>query len=491
MHSVADALFALPRKPRTANVVGALSGWSDALQGMGVEVGSAGGGQSADLVVVAADRVAEAVAGAPSSVVVVGPGAGGGLRDHGYTVRRLLPFPGPERPDVLLPLSARRQLRYAFDRSPPDSARKRIRNRLAVAVLGAGLVPPGRPLVAVASREPGPPFMIAEAARRLELPTAPEWLLLPAGVDPLSRGTLQIFRPEGDAPEWVLKFARVAGYATSFDRDERGLRLAAQAGGVVAARAPRLLARFAVDGVEASVESAAVGRSLVGYLGSAAATSDKLAMIDRVAGWIVEVGKATASAPGELTAERSRLREEVLPRWESEGVSGTIVDEVPDVPGVLQHNDLGTWNITVDPRRDSFTALDWESSRAVGLPLWDLWYFLQDALGVLDGFSGLGEANLARREAHATRLFRGELPSSAVLFEWTRRAVDAFSVPRDSVGRLATLCFLHHGLSQDAREESVSQYASQAQTVEMPWPRLARAWITDPELGSDWRRWDG
>ena len=36
---------------------------------------------------------------------------------------------------------------------------------------------------------------------------------------------------------------------------------------------------------------------------------------------------------------------------------------------------------TSSETRDShFTAIDWESANPAGLPLWDLWYFLADAL---------------------------------------------------------------------------------------------------------------
>jgi hypothetical protein len=157
---------------------------------------------------------------------------------------------------------------------------------------------------------------------------------------------------------------------------------------------------------------------------------------------------------------------------------------------VLQHNDLGTWNIVVDPATPaSFTALDWESARPVGLPLWDLWYFLQDALGVLDGFAGLSDHDLVRREAHALRLFRGELSTSEVLFEWTRRAVAACGIPDGAVGSLATLCFVHHGLSHATRAEAVRRHTPEAAALDMLWPRLAKGWLEDPALGVGWTGW--
>jgi hypothetical protein len=129
----------------------------------------------------------------------------------------------------------------------------------------------------------------------------------------------------------------------------------------------------------------------------------------------------------------------------------------------------------------SFTVLDWESSRAEGLPLWDLWYFLGDVLPILDG-----EAE--DRVAAFRRLFRGEAPSSPLLFEWTRRAVSAFGIAPDQVGRLATLCWLHHGLSHLPRGDSLGRY-SQEPRRQWPPEHFPRVWLEDPALGPGWDRW--
>lgn len=490
MLSLADVVFTLPRRPRAAILSGSLEGWSEALEQMGVELiaDRAARGAPADLAIVAGGGLTAALQARPPCLICEGPRAGRGV--DGYPVRRFLPLPDRERPEVLLPLSARVQLRYALDRSPPSAAWKRIRNRAVISLLAAGVAPPRRPLVAVASLERGPPFLIAEAARLLDLPAGQEWLLQPASGDPLSRGTFHLFAPGREAPDRVLKFARVPGYSEAFDRDERGLRLAADAGGSVAAHAPRLLGRFAFEGLHASVESAAAGQALVGHLGSGTPRRDRVTVIERIAEWVLRLGVETRSAPDRLGPERRRIETEVLPRWAAHGAPRAIVEDLPPVPGVLQHNDLGTWNVTIDPAAPgSFSVLDWENARPLGFPLWDLWFFLQDALAVLDGVSGLTEADLQRRADHAVRLFRGELPSSSILFEWTRRGAAACGVPQRAVGPLATLCFLHHGLSQDAREETVRRQGPDAVALEMPWPRVARRWLADHDLGPGWARW--
>ena len=85
--------------------------------------------------------------------------------------------------------------------------------------------------------------------------------------------------------------------------------------------------------------------------------------------------------------------------------------------GVLQHNDLGTWNVVSDD--GDFVVVDWENVRQSALPLWDLLYFLGDAFVLLDG-----SHDPERLPMRIARLFAGEAPSSPLLFSWVRRAAE-------------------------------------------------------------------
>jgi hypothetical protein len=489
----ADIIFALPFRARSAVVLPGLSGWEAALTSLGVRCLDESEAQrdNPDLVI-AAGRTPPPGTNAPGAVLE-GRGAGRRLRASGYVWRRLVALPNVADPEALLPVRSPALVRYALRRSPPAPTWKRLRNRLIVPLLAAGVPPIGLTPSAVGARDPGPPFLVATAAAELDLPEELDWLLFPAQGDPLTRATFHLF-PQGKAePGWVLKFARVSGYAGSFDRDERGLSLAAGSGELVGAHAPRLLARFEAEELHASVETAAVGRSLVSYLtASRDRRSAKLRLIEEIAEWSIAAGVETAASPEELEPERKRLKEEVIQGWADAGATPDLVNELPPLPAVMQHNDLGTWNIVVRPEAaggSRFTVLDWESARPRGMPLWDLWYFLHLALAELDGLSGIGEAELRDRERHAVELFRGELPSSEVLFRWTRRGAEACGVPPQAVGALATLSFLHHGLSQAAREQAVQEHAEGAEALEMLPPRLARRWLSDPVLGAGWDRW--
>ena len=108
-----------------------------------------------------------------------------------------------------------------------------------------------------------------------------------------------------------------------------------------------------------------------------------------------------------------------------------LVDALPPVPAVAQHNDLGTWNVVADD--GDFVAVDWENTREAALPLWDLLYFLGDAFVLLDGWKAPADAP-KELPARMVRLFTGGAPSSPLLFSWVRRAAEAAAVPPDAVG---------------------------------------------------------
>jgi phosphotransferase family enzyme len=469
-----DVRFALPRPPERAVVLG-LDGWGAALRDAGVGVQSRA--EAPDLAVAPVDRADEAVSTGAATVILEGHGGVRTLRNAGFATRAYLPLPGIEEPDLLLPIGGGSPARYALQQwRPAATTVKRARNLVAARLAERGALF-GRPHQIVGTRQAGPPFFIAAAAR-YGVPLDAEWFLTLGAGDQLTRGVFHLFRPEEARPAWVLKFARVPGYDEPFADDEAALALAASAGATVSARAPRLLGRFEVASHHASVETAAAGERLSTML--ARSRPGTSAAIDEIAAWIVQVGEETASPSGTLREERARLEREVVPAWEADP---RIAAELPEVSAVLQHNDLGSWNI-VWAGPGFFTAVDWESARRHGLPLWDLLYFLVDVLPQFDGARSAEE-----RVVGALRLLRGEAPSSERLFAWIRRAVASASLPLDSVGSLATLCWLDHGLSHRGRGEAIARVAGGGAALLPPVERIAPVWLSDPSLGPGWSRW--
>jgi hypothetical protein len=429
----------------------------------------------ADLLVTsAADRVE--LSGTEARAILTEGRSVGVARQH---LRTYLALPDLSQTRLLVPLDRGNVLRYVLEtRWLPRSRRRALRKTAVLRVprLAELMRRMSSQCITVATEASSSPFLVASAAERLDEQHLDFFLVCGEG-DYLARSAFVCFQRAAASPSWVVKFARVRGYAEPFERDERGLLLAAAAGGRAAAHSPRLLDRFMCDGFESSVESAAVGSNLADVLQSTLARSKKSRIVQAIAGWIVDVGLETRCAPARTETER--LRRDVLPNWPA--VPASTLRGLDEVRGVLQHNDLGAWNVVVDD--SSFTVLDWESAHDGGLPLWDLWYFLADVLPVLDG-------KAEDRVTAFRRLFRGEAVSSPVLFEWTRRAVSAFDIHPDQVGRLATLCWLHHGLSHLPRTDSLARHSRGPQArVQWPPERFPHIWLEDPDLGLMWNRW--
>jgi hypothetical protein len=460
-------------------VLGDLEPWRDGLRLAGVSVD--GHTASPDLVVAPARLARQALATGARSVLLEGRGGSKTLERAGYSVRRFLPLPSLDDPTVVLPVERGPAFAYALEEwRPARTLPKRLRDRLASALVHVGAFPAARVEQALGLRNPGPPFAIA-AAGALGVPADASWFLWLGQSDPLARVAFYVFAPGQRRPEWVLKLARVEGVRDSFEKDEHGLTLAAAAGGVAAAHAPRLFGRFEAGGLEASVESAAPGEPLSGLI-----ARDRVlarAAIDEIAAWIIDLGRDTAGPADALAEERQRLKTDVLPSWRHQGVTPDLVDTLPALPAVLQHNDLGSWNIIVRPG-DGFVAVDWESARRFGLPLWDLLYFLVDVLPLLEGAT-----TPERRTAGALRIMRGESSASSVFFRWLDRGVAASDVPRSTVPMLATLCWLHHGLSHLPRRHAAERAEPGAAAVLSPIDRLAPLWLDDPALGLEWKAW--
>ena len=464
---------------RRALVLGDLAEWRAGLAAAGIEVVDKIRADT-ELVVAKPERARDAAALGAAALIVDGRT---GTSVGGYpSVQRFLARPNRLSPALLLPLDQPTAAAYgASHASVVDRRWKAVRRDIAANLLRRRRWPPVGARMTVAQSEPAPPALVG-AACELGLPAELAWFMVLGQGDALSRNVFFLFRPEEEEPEWVLKFARVADYSDPFDRDEHGLRRVAAAADVVAAHAPRLVGRFVWEGIHASVETAARGTRLRELLTSSISQARKLRLVDDVAEWIVSAGAATAQPPDALTAERGRLLEEVVPHWRTVGATDDLVLRLPALPAVLQHNDLGSWNVLMQP--PGFTIVDWESSRSLGLPLWDLLYFLADALALIDG-----ETEGEIRHLHTRALFRGERPLSGRLFSWVGRAVSELGVPPDAVGAIATLCWLDHSLSPARRSGTLDRLAPPAAARLHGTELNAETWLADDALGPRWNAW--
>ena len=474
-----DPRFCLPEPVRTAVVLGELPGWSQGLAEAGVEVRSAG---PADLAVAASSAGREALAKG-ANVILEGRGGRRLISSAGRRAQAILLRPRIDRAETLLPLGERKPVAYAISNWSAGTTRvKRARNRLAATLASNGLLPEVEPVVALGTSQDGGrlPYLV-QAAIPLGVPADAGWFMTCGHGDALSRNVFQLFPPDAHQPAWVLKFARVPGYDDPFRRDERGLALAAGSGQLVASHAPQLLGRFAVDGVEASLETAATGKRLRAALLAPGPERPKLELVGRVAEWLLGVARETAGPAEALRPELDRIASDVVPTW-SDRVPAELVQALPTLPAVLQHNDMGCWNIVVDDY--GFTAVDWESAHRHGLPLWDLLYFLTDALVTLDD-PGSPAAQDERRDASCAVSRHGRRFSSSGFGErcvisrfrpqpWARSSRSAGSTMRSHVIRAW----------RRSRRVGVDEAIATA-----PVGRLAEIWLADAALGPEWRAW--
>ena len=412
--------------------------------------------------------------GAPM-VLLEGAASIGSLRAAGYQVARFLVLPDVRHPEVILPLRDRGAVRYALQRRTVAATRARAIAAQAGAIAVAlfpRVVRPGSVLT-LASRIGRDPFVLGEVAARGFATTA-SWYLQLGRSDDLAerRMAVLVFPSTARAPAWAVKVARVPDMDDAFDRDERGLSELTQAAPDLADRAPRLVGRSSVAGLPLSVETAAVGDRATEVLRRGGSAARHL--ISAVSAWLVDLAVATRLEPEALAAERLRFEADVAPAWEGQADVVALLAALGDVPGVLVHSDLGTWNIVADGRE--FSIVDWESTRRAGLPLWDLLYFLADACAQVARRARPGD-----RAEYLVTLFRGEAELSPILFDWVRRAASASSLAPDSVGVIATLSWLHRG--------APFLLSGEGTYPEPDMLRFARMWVADPDLGPTWSRW--
>ena len=455
----ADLRFALPAAARSAVVLGDVEGWREGLDRAGIEAA-----QPPPMVVAAAGRAREAQALEPRLLII----DGGARVGKGWSTTTIVPLPNPDEPELLLPTGGGDAVRYAIRHWRAGG----LRNTVAREALARGVPLPGRRRVTVAARKAGPPFFVARALEVVSA-TETEWFAaFGRFADAFSRGVFSLLPRGRTEPEWVVKFARLPGLGHLFDGDERGLAEARRAPAVVADRAPRLVARFAVEGLEASVETAATGERLPILL-EQSEHSDGLAAIERVAGWIRDLAAETVGPAEALEPERRRV-EDALARATTHGLQATPLS-FGGVRPVFQHGDLNSDNVFL--ATDGLELVDWESARRFGFPLWDVFFFLTDALAIVDGV----DSQDARID-HFVRLWRGEIPSSAVLFRWTRAVAEASGVDASAVGELATALWFSYALSDT---EELAQLGRT--DLEPPTLKIARRWVSEPGLGPGWQ----
>lgn len=463
--------FLLPFDLDEHSSVEAGDGWRGELEAIGVPGRR---DDAVDLAVGEAGELQRLLAPRPRVLLVEGD-VRRPLGRAGYDVSTFVALPEVRSPRLVLAQAHGRAAAYAVRTMVhPRAAVKRARRGVAETLLRHGVVPPFLPRISIGGHGPAGPFLVEAAERELGVDGL-GWFMVAGAGDALSRGAFFLFPPASATPGWVLKFARVKGYDGPFRAEEAALRRAREVGPVVARHAPAPVATLDVGGRAVALETVAHGRRLDATLAGRTSTSEQVAVVEGVLAWLLELAAASRGDRSELTGEWRRLRELAAG-------AGIGLPEAPFFDPVLQHNDLGGWNVVVDG--GSFVAVDWESSRRFGAPLWDLWYFLVHVLPLLAGVAP------AQLDGYLARLLRGEDRWSDLFFRWTRRAAAQAGIARDDLGTLAALCWLHHARSRPVRAATLRAHAPDEAAPALVTERLPGIWLGDAGLGTAWPCFD-
>src|SRR5919204_520085 len=467
-----DAIFALPQIPATATVFGEPPGWRADLRARGIELTTA---HAPDLAVASPEHVAEALSSGTRAVIVDSSrDAAAALHRAGLRVQRLLPMPVHGTPVLYLSLEQRLASGYGIASRGTTSGRVRIlRDRLAAAAARFGALARVTPTVTAGTSVDGAPALL-NAARELGLPERVSWNMVVSLGSAIRRNAFLIFAEGSREPDYALKFSRVPEITIQFDREERGMAAAQEAGQAVASVAPRTMGRVSVRGHHASLETAAGGDRLTGLLYGPPEPAAKLQALELVVDWLERVARETASPPETLAPERERISREVMPQY-ADRVAADLVDLLPPTPSIFCHNDPSEENIVIGT--GGLTLLDWEWAQRHGLPLADLVYFGAGALRILDGVERDED-----RLAHFVELMQGRAPSSRRMFDWVARFATALELPEEAIGPLVTAGILEHGHAS-RRERRRFEEAGGVSLAPALAERVADAWLATEGLG--------
>ena len=475
-----DARYLLPLVPRTARVVGDLPEWREGLRIVGVDILGSDSREEPDVLVAPAELAASSLDIPARTYLFLGRPAARAARLKGLAATTYLAIPDLATPEYLVPVRQRRTMHYFYDRIRISPVRARwFRNRLAARLIGLGMPLSDSGQVTVVTATNSSPAALLSAGKATNR-DADGWLLSLGPPHAERRVVFSVFRRHCPVPEWVAKVERLPrpeDAASASQSDENMARLIA-IGALVSEHVPHPLGEAPFAGGIETIETAAAGYILTDFLRGPFRRARKLSKLDGIASWLVDVARATAQpVEGEPVGG---------PRSTSpEGSAAPEAGALSGLPSVLEHGDLWSNNIIIGPGR-SFTVIDWADSDRHGLPLRDLLYFLSESLAVVDGAS-----TDAERDRHFGALFRGELPTSAILFGWIRTMVASLEIDRELVGRLAAHCWDDLAIRREKALATTPAPVMESMGADAidPAIRKAELWRQDPGLGDGWSAW--
>lgn len=388
-------------------------------------------------------RQASTLRGELWSVTGGGPEVEDRLRRAGYaSVRWVIPTSESTDPGDGIDATPAGAIRYL----PSSGSSKRPRlprfNRSGVNQR-MGLV------AGVQVRDNRPPAYAHDLAVRAGLDLSEHrWALWSRGDYPSQKAVMYLL-PAGEAqPDAVVKVTRHPRFNSRLDNEHLMLSRVEAVGGPSAARAPKPRFHGSAGPLRVVGESAFNGTPFL----SISSLDAHCRLAADAAEGITELGRATArpvtgaAVGGPLQEVLGRFRRLFGPSAEADRELQRHVDRIgaePELPAVLFHGDLGTWNMMVADGAVRF--LDWESAEEVGPPLWDLAYFIR-SYAVQSG---------RRRGQSRSRAISRHLVGASDVTEAAGRWIEGYrrtlGLAPELVAPLFHTCWMHRAVKESGR----------------------------------------
>jgi aminoglycoside phosphotransferase (APT) family kinase protein len=381
--------------------------------------------------------------------------------------------PGWSRASRFLPIGPREPLAWYLGTMNASSGplswvlRRILRMIVRYVPIPALLVPR---FAVVAASEPiafdPAPAALADPAVPASIRSSPvPPILIAGGEEAWSRITLLAFEPGATAPSVVVKVVRHAEFdmATRHEH-EFLLDLRSRVDQVTRSTVPEPIALLQVGPRPAVVQDAARGSSALARMrrwprrGHA-----RWRDLELTTDWLISMHSQTTRSremPGSAAWEAhvderlGRFSDRFGPRSPVIGLFGRIrrhtTDLAADLPIVLNHMDLGPWNVLIEG--DRVRVIDWEVARD-GPALTDLLY-----ASLHWSLAAHGLATEPARRRHLQRLFGSARsdPASAPIHDMVRRYCRALGVDPRLIPALVVLTFVDQALDRYDRLQLVS-----------------------------------
>ncbi|WP_369812583.1 phosphotransferase [Kineosporia sp. A_224] len=293
----------------------------------------------------------------------------------------------------------------------------------------------------------GPPRYLVDVAAAAGVDVrGMRWGLAAPGEYGSRKVLVLLFGPRPDDPlSCVVKLTRDPVLNPRLDNEFAGLRLLAERD---VANVPRAVFHGRHAGLTLLGQSAMDGRAFDAVTSRAADCPQLLDAVD----WLTALGSRTVArgtAPDAVREAAVDLTERFCTLYGSDAAERAALLGHAEalgaqpVPVVVQHGDLGTWNLRVDAAGRT-VVLDWEAIEPAGLPLLDLFYLVR-TFALLSAGPGRDHDRGFRRDL----LEPG--PLHTTLAGTTRRYCEAVGVPAAAVEPLFALTWVHRAVKEATR----------------------------------------